>query len=729
MVDSIKRKLIQVLQQSGKCLMDFNYLNRFELRNLCIPLLVLILLLVALDQNRLSAAPQAISEVTASYNTITLTHEFDHQDDVQVFCNGAEEQPLRFNVLTNKHNTTIFRPEGTICNISIGEPQDDSAGGFELGSTLVVETLKTPKRPVRATRYFVSPDGSGVSESLANPGSLVDTLDDDLDDVEIFFLPGVYQNTGEIRADNLRNVSLIGNGAVVDGARNGLSGQQNDSWIPIGNGVWENTDPQVVDPYYFMMLFDDEGFGTGTVIQHAGTSSNRAEVHTIDFDCYWSTSPDRTTWWIRLENDESPAEHEMVRFSKEYCMQFNNATDLWIEDLLVQNYAKVTSSVFARNRCRMLEFLGCNNVVVRNVDTRHSAAQAMFFYESQDMLIDGCKTEHRRYLTHNRQTLKTVEESDEVVQYGWEGASSAIAFDCSRVVARGCSVYGVSDWCHLHDCSNVDIHDNFYERVYGETLAINGDSRNIHFWNNAIVGCESQGPFNMQAESGPVWFINNGVLGAGGWTPKETLSGVVPKGDMPDIDFRFLGWGGSQQKFNRVALPLIGQAFFLQNTAILSHTFEERFIWDARQSAFSFGSDEQVHTDTRSRNNIWASSGIVFWGGNPLDNIDFDYDQLWAGDVQGVGWKYLYPHSIHVENQNENLHNDFESFREASQTYQNFAAVAQPILDARDSLLFQVVNRAQGVEIPGVSNNPVFNSPDGKVGAYLLNVRRDSFQR
>ena len=102
MVDSIKRKLIQVLQQSGKCLMDFNYLNRFELRNLCIPLLVLILLLVALDQNRLSAAPQAISEVTASYNTITLTHEFDHQDDVQVFCNGAEEQPLRFNVLTNK---------------------------------------------------------------------------------------------------------------------------------------------------------------------------------------------------------------------------------------------------------------------------------------------------------------------------------------------------------------------------------------------------------------------------------------------------------------------------------------------------------------------------------------------------------------------------------------------------------------------------------------------------
>ena len=83
--------------------------------------------------------------------------------------------------------------------------------------------------------------------------------------------------------------------------------------------------------------------------------------------------------------------------------------------------------------------------------------------------------------------------------------------------------------------------------------------------------------------------------------------------------------------------------------------------------------------------------------------------------MQGVGWKYLYPHSIHVENQNENLHNDFESFREASQTYQNFAAVAQPILDARDSLLFQVVNRAQGVEIPGVSNNPVFNSPDGKV--------------
>ena len=685
-----------------------------------IPLIVVMTELTFLVGSSL-ANPQAINEVITSYNTVTLTHRFEHQDDVPVTCNGQEEQPLRYNVLTGDHNTTIFRPEGTVCNLQIDDPADSNSGGLNLGSTLIAETKVTPNRPARGTRYFVSPDGNGVSQALLSPGSLEETLTSNLTDAEIFFFPGVYKNTGEIRANNLTGVSLIGNGAIIDGSGRRLGEAAANSWVPIGNGVWENTNPDVVDPNYLMMLFDDNGFGTGMVVQHAGTSEDRQDAFGIDYDVYWSTSPDKTTWWMRLQNNESPAEHEMVRFSKEYGMQFFNGTDIWLENLQIQNYGKVTAkgAPLFPNRNRILEFQNCSEIVIRNVDTRHSTKQAVFFLSCHEVLLEDCATEYRRFLTHNRDTLKTAGPPSNLTRYGWEHASSVIYFDCENVVARNCSIYGVTDWCHLFDCKNVDLYYNRFRKVVGESLASNGDCRNIRYWINRVYSIEEQGPFAAQSSTGPIWYVNNASIDGGGWTPNDDLSGLVPAGEDLPNPFEFLGWPGTSSKFNTLDLPLIGQIFFFNNTAIIAHAFEERYIWDARQSAFSFGREEQVHSDSRSRNNVWASSGIGFIGGNPLDNLDFEHDQIWAGNLQKLGWKYLYPHVLYVDEPSDSRHSTFDAFKSASGTYTNGGVEQEPILDSFSGNPFNVINRVEGEALPGITGNSVFESPKAMTGAFL----------
>lgn len=675
------------------------------------------------------AVPQAINEVTSSYNTITLTHQYDHQEDVPVTCNGSEEQPLRFNVLTGEHNTTIFRPEGTVCNLQIGGPANPGSGGLNLGSTMIAETKVSPTRPARSTTYFVSPDGIGVSQSLLAPGSLSETLTSNLEDAEIFFFPGLYKDVGEIRANNLSGVSLIGNGAIIDGSGRRLGDAISNTWVPIGNGVWENTNPEVVDPKYLMMLFDDKGWGTGIVIQHAGTSANRQEVYGIDFDCYWSTSPDKRTWWIRLENDESPAEHQMVRFSKEFGIRFQDANDLWVEDLQLQNFGKFTSEgeTLFPNRNRILSAVNSSNITFKDVLTRHSTSSALFLLDCSDILLDGCQTEHRRFQTHNRDTLKPSGPVENLSRYGWENASSFSIFDCQKIVSRNCEVYGVTDWCHLHDSSYVDIHDNVFERVVGESMAASGDCRNVRFWNNRIYNIEIQGPFTMQASTGPVWYVNNASIDSGGWTPKDDLTGVIPSDETLPNNFRFLGWEGSNCKFNTTHLPLIGQVMFFNNTGVLDHSFEERYIWDARQSAFSLGGQHQIHSETISRNNVWSSSGICFSGGHPLDNLDFDYDQLWADDLQDLGWKYLYPHGSHLSDPNDATHETLEAFREASGTYPNSGVEQKPVLDILNGNPFNVANRAPGTFLPGITDNSLFGNPQAQTGAYLPGERNPSF--
>ncbi len=639
-----------------------------------------------------------VHETHVLYNSIMLTHDFGGRvDAIPVFCNGQKAHPFEFNPVTKLHNTVVYVSEGTTCNIELE---------LKLGirtPLIPVTTLTTPGRPKRSNTFYVSPTGLGVSVNPDKPGNLADTLAK-VRDTQIVMQPGTYWNTGDISVKQAQGLSLIGNGAIIDGSSEKRVNA--NAWEDIGAGVWKSNSAAVVDPQARLILFGDDGFGKGLILQHISDviENDAAAISRKEYS-FWASNRTGDTWYVRFPwQNVSPNRVFQTRFSQTDGIVFRGAHDLWIENLTFQNYGRVQNASGKAGHTtanRILRFAKCQDITMRQVNTRHSTSNAMQFSFCSDVLIEDCKTEHRQYFSANFKNLKQSK-----TRFGFEQASSWAFLDSQRVTVRRCRFDELTDPTNLFRCRAINIHDNLYFRVIEECLKAVRDCRHVHYWNNQVVDSIRAGSFTMQSSTGPVFYVNNTILGYGNWLPGDNHPDFAKKRKIVSQS----GWGGSAFKSNTKGLNLIGEQYLYHNMAYQNHSSKNQDLWDGRQNAFYFGDKHQTNSKTKSRNNIWRASGIGFVGGHSSDHLDFEFDQFFAENRKRVGYKHLYPHG--------KTHKNTKSFLQAAKIYQKHYSETDVNLVRSQNGKIVPGSRTKGTLIPGITGNPLFGSPTEATGPF-----------
>ena len=647
-----------------------------------------------------------------SFNTVSLTYDSrpnatsapSFTDQIEVRVDGVVAMPMQLNPVTSLHNSVIFAEESTPLNVEIRLPNSSTWQGCN------TSTRATQSRPGRASVIQVN-DMNGFVDALENCGN----------DTEIVLNPGDYSgfDLGQIQVIGKSKISIIGNGQVIDGSSKNST--WNPTWSYVGNDIYQLDN---ADPDYRMLSFGD------TLVQHVGTINEPSDLARTPA-YFWATSPERTTWWVKLDG-ANPNDTPLTQLSLFHGIKFFDCHDVWIEDLTIKELGKSENTINHTQDNRALTFSVSSNIRIQSSNFEKVHGNAIILSTGvSDVIIDDCSFEYKLRDTHNRDYLKPIvatPEMDFPIRFGYEAATSILVTPNSSVkpegiVIRNSNFNQLGNCIHFRSCSHCDAHDNWFTDVHEEILTAIGDAQQIRFWRNQADELTLTGFFDMNSSTGPVWYVDNFARTTQTWFPHDADPGFYPMRDNGNH-----GHGDSLFKFNfGSGVELLGECFFYNNTGIMDLETQSRWadlksrsevdpkydtnlenFWDGRNYAFSLSGEQHLMTTTR--HNIWYSSGkgIASTGSN--NNLDMEYDQVFSENLQNFGtWRHNYEGST-ISTLGEVAENfGIYSANLTNSSGERSPQYLDPVFFPVDSGIPTDIAPLDPSGIPGISNNSYFD--------------------
>ena len=458
---------------------------------------------------------------------------------------------------------------------------DDPDGG-PLDGTTVEDTAATraeiaiPK-PVPASTYYVSPDGSGTTCSYAEPCSLVGGLSQAQAGEQVILRGGVYYE-GEL---DLPHSGAAGAPIVV----RGNSGE---------TAVLDGGDPAT-------LTWETQGGG----VYH--TSVNAADPHLVTADGqrllpYQSLTDVQNLVWgvpgsyaegadlyVHLAGDADPNGAAMVVSRYNYAF-YVEQDYLYFLDLTFRHYG------------------------------RGSYAKAIYFNNASDNLVQGCTFAVNDLgiglkRDSHRNVVQDSEFYDTLFDWPWDAFYAGIELSgggirfYSPATGRGNIIhrnvfhdyfdgFGACPDETGSETNETDVYENLVYRAGDDGMETDGTCSNVRIWGNnfhdVLMGISLAPVYD-----GPVYALRNIVYRTGAGNNSYT---------------------GSPFKFNS-GYGRSGPIYLFHNTA-------DAALIDPRSNGLyikSPGTWEMIC----ARNNIWAGTDYAINNYNTGQPIDLDYDDLW----------------------------------------------------------------------------------------------------
>lgn len=545
-----------------------------------------------------------IRKVTVNRNTIAVVAQISGpKADVRLFADGEEVHPLVFNPIDRLHHSMIWRKEGE--TISKLEGMDTTA--IKEGSWTTLTTPKT--KPTRANTLVVSPNGSSNGDfTHANPGDLLTAINRAVaqGDTEIVLKDGVYKQTTP----------------GTDGYMAAFRGAGESSFASISI-VAECPRKAIISN-----LLDDSGFMTTSVDEAAGLYTVDCvprpihQLHAVvngqverlqerfssgDGDWTeetlkaspiggWFIAPDTDQLLVKLPAGSNPAGKLKISDpAREKAWLFSGGTDLWIEGIVFE-YWLTTPNASGVQVGSSLVFQNCQQVVVRNCESRYTIDYAFHFAECTDYLVENCDfIDGQTYTTYITMRTGLARFSGTVRSYHsalgtirhnrWQQCFVANQFTSSRSF----ELFTLCDPA----TQQIEFHHNFVRQARNHPLHIVGNGGGHAIWANTFDTCGQAMPGVEQGSPiSPVYWINNLATDAG-------FFGVF-LADGTDRVIKGNRFGGLQS-------PRIGQYFFYYNTLRTEWFPPEAGAADTIQRINAWQAGSKDHSASRYFNNIFTA--------------------------------------------------------------------------------------------------------------------------
>lgn len=539
--------------------------------------------------------------LNAGYENVNIAHTFAHQDDVQLYRDGVEQQPLRYNPATGQHNATIFQPEDTVSDLLVV----DGANAYSING---VQTKAFPTSPSRSNTISIN---NSAEVNALDGQTITDTL--------ILFPPDRLLDVGNIVGNNWSGVTLRCDTGVciLDGS---VGESINNTWTNIGDDIWRNESP-IVNNETVLLVFG------GSVLQNVSFIAND-DQDVLDItslpQAFWATNPDRDIWWVRLPGGADPNAVEQTISNREHAIQLNGVADIWIENIKVQYYG--TSSSANNSSSEAFFIVDSDDIHFRGVSSLDCQSPAFDLTRTNNVTFDGVDMNTTLLPTVNRRYFK-FNSGDWM---GVEQMSSIRTSDCDNVAIRNVTGDAVGDAFSIFGSTNVEIRDFYFKHALEEMVSFVFGCQFCWAWNGRIEEYYGSGPIDPNPSIGPVGYINIGVIGTKTWYPADEFAPFLPTNSLSE----FAGWNNEVLKYNVGNLPEIGLNYIFHCTGANLVSLIDRDLWDARTVALDLGSTSttgssvQTHLRTVLRNNIWFGPGRGVQAPPVPGWIDADFDQV-----------------------------------------------------------------------------------------------------
>jgi len=536
---------------------------------------------------------------------------------------------------------------------------DDPDGG-PLDGTTVEDTASTraeiaiPK-PVPASTYYVSPDGSGTTCSYAEPCSLAEGLSQAQAGGQVILRGGVYhQGEFDLPRSGAAGAPVVvrgnsGETAILDGGDPATF-----AWTAQGGGIY-HTSVNAPDP-------------------HLVTANGQRLLPYVSLsdlqDLVWDTPgfyAEGTDLYVHLAGGADPSGAAMVISRCNYAF-YVEQDYVYFVDLIFRHYGQ------------------------------GSYAKAIYFNDASDNLVQGCtfalndlgiglkRDSHRNVIQDNGFYDTLFDWPWDAFYAGIELSGGGIRF-YSPTTGRGNIIrrnrfhdyfdgFGACPDETGGETNETDVYENLVYRAGDDGMETDGACSNVRIWGNTFHDV-LMGISLAPVYDGPVYAIRNVVYRTGVGNNSYT---------------------GSPFKFNS-GYDRSGPMYLLHNTA-------DAAVIDPRSNGLYIKSPGSWELIT-ARNNIWAGTDYAIDNYNTGQPIDLDYDDLWndgANDL--VRWddtRYATLASFAAATGHESHGINVEpGFADA--------ASGEYSLDPSSDLI------DAGVVIPGINDQYAGSGPD--IGAY-----------
>ncbi len=531
---------------------------------------------------RADATAITFDVLTPLYNSVQIEHDFGGTtEEIELFMNGEQQIPLRYNPIDTKHYGIGYFPESTAVSIEI----TDTNGDARSASTT---TLTTPSRPTVSRTRYVTPGGTG-DYSSGNPGSLDGALSSEADGDRIICKAGTY-HLGDMVVHSSATVIIEADDAatvVISGFRD----TQPSSWTDETGGEYSTTD---FDTTCRLVCFEESGTN-----QQLAWKDNRTELASAAHG--WTISA--STLYVKLPGSLDP-NGETMKISNSYKNGIRVDSDnTWIEDLIFEGYG-AGSGITSRSL-----IVAGDSVHVLNCTFRDNLSEGLRVSTGNNALIDG--TTHsmgRKYMDES--DIKSVAANYRSEQ----GAAISLATTTGSVV-RNITASGMMDVLVLSAATYCDLYDNTFTDCYGETVSIEGTNRCINRWGNTLTRCQYMIGYATM-NGGPCRIVNdNSVVGSLTVIDTAAAASLILQGT----------------KFNSGTPGTVGQLFLINCTIDATNPSSGNWT-DARtisiENTFPMG-------DWYSRNCVFSGEGHPFYDENSSGVFDMNWSRWYTTNAYG----------------------------------------------------------------------------------------------
>jgi hypothetical protein len=535
-----------------------------------------------------------------------------------------EHKRLSGSVFWCQPNTTYF------VKVMLYDPTTPSLNGITLTGS--IRTRKEPEQNIPTKTYFVSPYGTGTGFTLNQPGNLIQALVSVKAGEKIVLLGGHYFGGNlSINQSGTANAPIVleaynGDSVVIDGADTTKHVWQETS---AGSGLYyistkaNNPNLVIADGirlYPFRSLDELNNFKIGI-----GFNSLAQEVtFPSGADGFFrnpSTNPLCNDKWqypnllyVKFRDGSDPNKKKMVVTQRNNAFNISNQNHIQFRNITFANFGVSPGAhAVSLSNCSEIVFDSCvfamNDIglLVQGNSSNITVQHCEFFDANFSWSAWKMKATYDDYLPYScvfPNYSRLLERGGLNIQHGYTGRG---------LVVRNCYFHDFSQAGHgsppsynatYPDSYEMDFYDNRVSRCFEDGLEIDGDARNIRFWNNTFSECNA--PLSLAtARSGPLYIIRN------------TFHALKPDTFTMHPDDGLMVTEGHPFKTNYGSPDYSGQINFFHNTI------------DGRgnTTGFDFYSPNRWHEFNLKNNLILTDSGRLISYRTPfLMKNDLDYN-------------------------------------------------------------------------------------------------------
>jgi hypothetical protein len=461
--------------------------------------------------------------------------------------------------------------------VTFDDPDGGPLDGVTVEDTAATRTEIAVPKPTPATAHYVSPGGSGVACSDAEPCSLAEGLSQAQAGEQVLLRGGVYYE-GEL---DLPHSGVAGAPVVVRGNRGETAVLDGGdpatfTWTAQGGGVY-HTSVHAPDPHLVTA-------GGQRLLPYQSLS----DLQNLAWDIPGFYA-EGTDLYVRLAGDADPNGAAMVvsRFNYAFYVEQDS---VYLLDLTFRHYG------------------------------RGSYAKAIYFDNASDNLVQGCtfaindlgiglkRDSHRNVIQDNEFYDTLFDWPWDAFYAGIELSGGGIRF-YSPATGRGNVIrrntfhdsfdgFGACPDETGGETNETDVYENLVYRAGDDGMETDGTCSNVRIWGNTFHDV-LMGISLAPVYGGPVYALRNVVYRTGAGNNSYT---------------------GSPFKFNS-GYGRSGPMYLLHNTA-------DAALIDPRSNGLYVkapGSWALIY----ARNNVWAGTDYALNDYNTAQPIDLDDDDLW----------------------------------------------------------------------------------------------------